>query len=57
MAAGSDMAMPSQDILDGHAANYDRWLDRAGGPRDPDGCIEWAAALRMLQRRGISFSN
>lgn len=56
MAAGSELAWPPQAILDGHSQGFDRWLDRPGGPRDPAGCLEWDAALRMLDRCGVSFS-
>lgn len=55
MAAGSDIAPPPQAIIDGQAKGFGRWLDRPGGPRDPAGCLEWDAALRMLARKGICF--
>ncbi len=55
MAAGSDIAPPPQAIMDGQAKGFGQWLDRPGGPRDPAGCLEWQAALRLLARKGIDF--
>lgn len=55
MAAGRDLQYPPQHILDGQTNGFAMWLDRPGGPRDPAGCLEWDAALRMLARRGIDF--
>jgi ribulose-5-phosphate 4-epimerase/fuculose-1-phosphate aldolase len=55
MAAGTDMASPPQAILDAQFQGFDHWLNRSGGPRDPAGCIEWQAALRMLARKGVDF--
>lgn len=55
MAAGSELQYPSQAILDAQAQGFGQWLDRPGGPRDPAGCLEWDAALRMLARKSIDF--
>ena len=55
MAAGSDLQYPPQAILDAQAKGFGMWLDRPGGPRDPAGCLEWDAALRMLARKGVDF--
>jgi ribulose-5-phosphate 4-epimerase/fuculose-1-phosphate aldolase len=55
MAAGSDLEYPPQAILEGQAKGFGQWLNRPGGPRDPAGCLEWDAALRMLARTGIDF--
>jgi ribulose-5-phosphate 4-epimerase/fuculose-1-phosphate aldolase len=55
MAAGGDIAPPPQAILDAQTQGFAMWLDRPGGPRDPAGCVEWQAALRMLARKGIDF--
>ena len=55
MAAGSDLQYPPQEILDGQTKGFGMWLDRPGGPRDPAGCVEWQAALRMLARKGVNF--
>jgi ribulose-5-phosphate 4-epimerase/fuculose-1-phosphate aldolase len=56
MAAGSDIAPPPQAIVDGMAQGFDGWLNRPGGPRDPGGCVEWHAVLRMLARKGVDFA-
>jgi len=56
MAAGGRASPPPQSIVDRHAYSYDRWLNRAGGPRDPEHCVEWEASLRLLRRRGIDFA-
>ncbi len=55
MAAGSDLHYPPQAILEGQAKGFGQWLDRPGGPRDPAGCLEWQAALRLLARKGVNF--
>jgi ribulose-5-phosphate 4-epimerase/fuculose-1-phosphate aldolase len=55
MAAGSAMAAPPQAVLDAGAKGFAMWLDRPGGPRDPAGCLEWQAALRLLARHGVDF--
>ncbi|MBM3594724.1 MAG: class II aldolase/adducin family protein, partial [Alphaproteobacteria bacterium] len=55
MAAGGDISSPPQAVLDAQTEGFAMWLDRRGGPRDPDGCLEWQAALRMLARMGIDF--
>lgn len=55
MTSGSDISPPPQAIVDGMAKGFDGWLNRAGGPRDPAGCLEWQAALRMLARNGCCF--
>ena len=55
MAAGTRTITQPQKILDGHINNYDRWLNRPGGPRDTENCLEWNAVTRMLKRRGVQF--
>jgi ribulose-5-phosphate 4-epimerase/fuculose-1-phosphate aldolase len=55
MTAGSDLEYPPQAILDAQVDGFGQWLNRPGGPRDPAGCLEWDAALRMLARKGIDF--
>lgn len=56
MADPSRIVMPPQAVLDEHRAAIDRWLERRGGPRDPQGCVEWDACLRLLDRRGIVYA-
>ena len=55
LAAGDKLAYPPQAVLEGQAKGFGPWLDRKQGPRDPAGCLEWDAALRMLARKGINF--
>lgn len=55
MAAGSELQYPSQAVLDAQAKGFGQWLNRPQGPRDPAGCLEWQAALRMLARKGVDF--
>jgi ribulose-5-phosphate 4-epimerase/fuculose-1-phosphate aldolase len=56
MASGGRLTTPSRQVLDRPAgADASGWADRKGGPRDPDGCLEWQAALRMLDRRDASY--
>lgn len=55
MAAGADIAPPPSAILEAQTAGFGQWLNRPGGPRDPAGCPEWDAALRMLARKGVDF--
>jgi ribulose-5-phosphate 4-epimerase/fuculose-1-phosphate aldolase len=55
MAAGSELQYPPQAILEGQTKGFGQWLDRPGGPRDPAGCLEWQAALRLLARKGVNF--
>jgi ribulose-5-phosphate 4-epimerase/fuculose-1-phosphate aldolase len=53
MASGARLTTPSQDVLDAPPSAF--WANRKGGPRDPEGCLEWQAALRMLDRRDASY--
>lgn len=53
MASGARLTKPAQDILDAPPSAF--WPNRKGGPRDPEGCIEWQAALRLLDRRDASY--
>ena len=53
MAAGARLTTPAQNIV-GTPPSL-AWTNRKGGPRDPEGCIEWQAALRMLDRRDASY--
>ncbi|RVT93047.1 class II aldolase/adducin family protein [Sphingomonas crocodyli] len=48
--------VPPKSVLEQHVAVVDRWMERAGGPRDGRECIEWQACLRMLERRGIDYA-
>ena len=53
MASGARLTTPAKDVLD--APPSIAWAERKGGPRDPEGCLEWQAALRMLDRRDASY--
>jgi ribulose-5-phosphate 4-epimerase/fuculose-1-phosphate aldolase len=55
LTAGDRLAYPSQKILDAPPVETPAWTNRKGGPRDPEGCLEWQAALRMLDRRNVDY--
>lgn len=56
LAAGDRVLSPPSHVVNASApADDEAWANRKGGPRDPDGCLEWQAALRMLDRRGASY--
>jgi ribulose-5-phosphate 4-epimerase/fuculose-1-phosphate aldolase len=56
MAGEHYIAAPPENVIRLATEGFAKWFDRPGGPRSPD-CIEWKAALRMLDRRDPSFRN
>jgi ribulose-5-phosphate 4-epimerase/fuculose-1-phosphate aldolase len=55
MAAGVALRRPPESVIASNVGRSSAWLDRAGGPRDAGNCLEWRAALRMLDRRDTSY--
>jgi ribulose-5-phosphate 4-epimerase/fuculose-1-phosphate aldolase len=57
MAGEKHIAAPAADVIKKTTDGFAMWFDRKGGPRDTRNCIEWSAALRMLDRRDASYRN
>ena len=54
MAGERHVSAPSAEVIRDSVAGFAPWFDRAGGPRDTE-CVEWKAAIRMLDRRDPSY--
>lgn len=55
LACATDLVVPDEEVIREHMKTLEGWANRPGGPRDPEGCHEWQACLRMLARRGARY--
>jgi ribulose-5-phosphate 4-epimerase/fuculose-1-phosphate aldolase len=56
IASGAKLTFPAEHVLTSNeGVSGEAWSKRKGGPLDPEGCLEWRAVLRMLDRRDASY--